>query len=161
MKKVRLMSLLTLFLLIGVGFTACDNVKDSDLEIKAIEAISTNPDAADVDITVMDKVATISGSVADDATKGYIESTVQDVKGIKSVVNNLMVIPPAPDYSEMNATLNDALPDALKDHPTVKAEVKDGIIILTGEVNEKDLPIVMEKVSALNPLKVENNITVK
>lgn len=161
MKKVRLMSLLTLFLLIGVGFTACDNVKDSDLEIKAIEAISTNPDATDVDITVMDKVATISGSVADDATKGYIESTVQDVKGIKSVVNNLMVIPPAPDYSEMDATLNDALPDALKDHPTVKAEVKDGIIILTGEVNEKDLPMIMEKVSALNPLKVENNITVK
>lgn len=161
MKKVRLMSLLTLFLLIGVGFTACDNVKDSDLEIKATEAISTNPDAADVDITVMDKVATISGSVADDVTKGYIESTVQDVKGIKSVVNNLMVIPPAPDYSEMDATLNDALPDALKDHPTVQAEVKDGIIILTGEVNEKDLPMIMEKVSALNPLKVENNITVK
>lgn len=161
MKKVRLMSLLTLFLLIGVGFTACDNVKDSDLEIKAIEAISTNPDAADVDITVIDKVATLSGSVADDATKGYIESTVQDVKGIKSVVNNLMVIPPAPDYSEMDATLNDALPDALKDHPTVQAEVKDGIIILTGEVNEKDLPMIMEKVSALNPLKVENNITVK
>lgn len=161
MKKVRLMSLLTLFLLMGVGFTACDNVKDSDLENKAIEAISTNPDAADVDITVMDKVATISGSVADDATKGYIESTVQGVNGIKSVVNNLMVIPPAPDYSEMDATLNNALPDALKDHPTVHAEVKDGIIILTGEVKEKDLPMIMEKVSALNPMKVENNITVK
>ncbi|HUI32280.1 MAG TPA: hypothetical protein VLY84_01590, partial [Dysgonamonadaceae bacterium] len=67
----------------------------------------------------------------------------------------------APDYTEINAALNAALPDALKDHPTVMAEVKDGIIILTGDVKEKDLPMIMEKVSALNPLGVENNLNVK
>ena len=161
MKTKKLMSMLSLVLFLGMTFVACDNVKDSDLEQKAIEIIATNPDASDVDVTVIDKVATLSGSVADDATKGYVESSVQGVKGIKSVVNNLMVVPPAPDYTEINATLNAALPDALKDHPTVQAEVKDGIIILTGEVNEKDLPMIMEKVSALNPMKVENNITVK
>ena len=161
MKTKKLMSMLSLVLFLGMIFVACDNVKDSDLEQKAIEIIATNPDASDVDVTVIDKVATLSGSVADDATKGYVESSVQGVKGIKSVVNNLMVVPPAPDYTEINATLNAALPDALKDHPTVQAEVKDGIIILTGEVNEKDLPMIMEKVSALNPMKVENNITVK
>ncbi|MDD2476047.1 MAG: BON domain-containing protein [Dysgonamonadaceae bacterium] len=161
MKSKKLMSMLSLVLFLGVALVACDNVKDSDLEQKAIEIIATNPDASDVDVTVIDKVATLSGSVADDVTKSYIESSVQGVKGIKSVVNNIMIIPPAPDYTEMNATLNAALPDALKDHPTVQAEVKDGIIILTGEVNEKDLPMIMEKVSALNPMKVENNITVK
>ena len=161
MKKVRLMSLLTLFMLIGVGFVSCDNVKDTDLETKAIEALATNPDASDVDVMVVDKVATLSGSVADDATKGYVESTVQGVKGVKSVVNNIMVVPPAPDYTQMDNTLRTALPDALKDHPTVQAEVRDGVIYLTGEVKEKDLPMIMEKVSALNPQKVENNITVK
>ena len=72
-----------------------------------------------------------------------------------------MVTPPAPDYTEMDATLRMALVDALKDNPTVVAEVRDGEIILTGEVSEKDLPMVMEKVMALNPLKVENNITIK
>ena len=161
MKSKRLMSLLSLVLLLGVGLVACDNVKDSDLEKSAMEIVATNPDAADVDVTVIEKVATLSGSVADDATKSYVESSVQGVKGIKSVVNNIMVIPPAPDYTEINATLNAALPDALKDHPTVQAEVKDGVIILTGEVKKKNLPLIMEKVSALNPLKVENNITVK
>lgn len=161
MKKIRLMSLFTLFLLVGISFAACDNVKDTDLETNAIEALSTNPDVADVDVTVTDKVATLSGSVADDVTKSYAESAVLGVKGVKSVVNNIMVIPPAPDYTEMNATLNAALPDALKDHPTVKAEVRDGVVYLTGEVKKKDLPMVMEKVSALNPMKVENNITVK
>lgn len=161
MKKIRLVHLITLLILIGAGITACDNIKDTDIENNAIEAISTNPDASDVDVTVVDKVATLSGSVADDVTKEYVGSTVKDVKGVKSVVNNIMVIPPAPDYSEMDATLRMAIPDALKDHPDVQAEVKDGVIILTGEVKEKDLPMVMEKVSALNPLKVENNITVK
>lgn len=161
MKTKRLMSMLTLIFLLGVGFMACDNVKDSDLESKSMEVIASNPDASDVDVTVMDKVATLSGSVADDVTKSYVESSVQDVKGIKSVINNIMVVPPAPDYTEMNATLSAALPDALKDHPSVHAEVIDGTIILTGEVKEKDLPMIMEKISALNPMKVENNLTVK
>lgn len=161
MKAKRLMSMLSLVMLLGIGFVACDNVKDSDLETKAMEVIATNPDAANVDVMVADKVATLSGSVEDETIKSYIETSVQGVKGIKSTVNNIMVIPPAPDYTEMDATLSEALPDALKDHPTVQAEVKDGVIILTGEVKEKDLAMIMEKVSALNPLKVENNITVK
>ena len=161
MKTKKLFSMLSLVFLLGVGLTACDNVKDSDLEIKAMDVIATNPDAANVDVMVVDKVATLSGSVADDVTKGYVETSVQGVKGIKSTVNNIMVIPPAPDYTEMDNTLRGALPDALKDHPTVQAEVRDGVIILTGEVKKKDLPMIMEKVSALNPLKVENNITVK
>lgn len=161
MKKVKLISILTLFLVLGGGFVACDNVKDSDLENKAAEMIATNPDAANVDITVTDKVATLSGTVEDDATRGFLESSIKGIRGIKSVVNNLMVIPPAPDYTEMDATLRGALPDALKDHPTVTAEVKEGVITLNGEVKEEDLPMIMEKVSALNPMKVENNIIIK
>lgn len=161
MKINRLVQLITLLILIGASNTACDNIKDSDIENNATEAISTNPDASDVDVTVVDKVATLSGSVTDDVTKEYVQATIKDVKGVKSVVNNIMVIPPAPDYSEMDATLKMAMPDALKDHPDVQAEVKDGVVILTGEVKEKDLPLIMEKVSALNPHKVENNITTK
>lgn len=161
MKINRLVQLITLLILIGASNTACDNIKDSDIENNATEAISTNPDASDVDVTVVDKVATLSGSVTDDVTKEYVLATIKDVKGVKSVVNNIMVIPPAPDYSEMDATLKMAMPDALKDHPDVQAEVKDGVVILTGEVKEKDLPLIMEKVSALNPHKVENNITTK
>lgn len=156
-----MMSMFSLVFLLGIGLMACDNVKDSDLETKAMELIATNPDAANVDVMVVDKVATLSGSVEDEMIKGYIETTVQGVKGIKSTVNNIMVIPPAPDYTEMDATLREALVEVLKDHPTVMAEVKDGEILLTGEVKEKDLPKVMEKVMALNPLKVENNITIK
>ena len=161
MKTKKLMSMLTLLFFLGVGLSACDNVKDADLEKNAMEVMATNPDAVNVDVTVIDKVATLSGSVADDVTKSYAETSVQAVKGIKSVINNIMVVPPAPDYTEMDAALNAALIDALKDHPTVHAEVKDGVIVLTGDVKKKNLPMVMEKISALNPLKIDNNITVK
>lgn len=161
MSTKKLMSMLSLVLLLGVGLMACDNVKDADLEKNAMEMIATNPDAADVDVMVTDKVATLSGSVADDMAKSYVESTVQGVKGIKSTVNNIMVIPPAPDYTEFDAAISTALPDALKDHPTVMANVNDGVVILTGEAKEKDLAIILEKVYALNPERVDNMIEVK
>ena len=63
MKTKKLMSMLTLVFLLGVFFTACDNVKDSDLENQATEVLATNPDASDVMVTVMDKVATDRKSV--------------------------------------------------------------------------------------------------
>ncbi len=159
--KTKLLSMLTLVFLLGIGLTACNNVKDSDLEAKAIEVLSTMPNADNIDVTVTDKVATLSGSVEEESTKSAIETSIKGIQGIETVVSNIMVTPPAPDYTEMDASLREALVDALKDHPSVMAEVRDGEIILTGEVKEKDLPMVMEKVMALNPLKVENNLTVK
>lgn len=161
MNAKRVLSMLSLVLLLGVFFVACDNVKDSDLETKAMEVMATNPDASNVDVMVVDKVATLSGSVEDDMVKANIETSVKEVKGIASVVNNIMVIPPAPDYTEMDAGLREALPLVLADYPTVVTEVNDGVIVLTGELKEKDLPKVMEIVMALNPNGVENNITIK
>ncbi len=161
MNAKRVLSMLSLVLLLGVFFVACDNVKDSDLETKAMEVMATNPDASNVDVMVVDKVATLSGSVEDDMVKANIETSVKEVKGIASVVNNIMVIPPAPDYTEMDAGLREALPLVLADYPTVMTEVNDGVIVLTGELKEKDLPKVMEIVMALNPNGVENNITIK
>lgn len=160
MKKIRLMSMLTLVLLLGGGLMACDNVKDSDLQMKAHEMIATNPDAAQVKVMVVDKVATLNGMVQNEEAKSAIVTTVKEVKGIKSVVDNITVVPPAPDYTDLDAALNAAMPDLLKDHPKVHAEVKDGVVTLTGELKEKQLPMLMEKVSALNPLKVENKITI-
>ena len=161
MNAKRVLSMLSLVLLLGVFFVACDNVKDSDLETKAMEVMATNPDASNVDVMVVDKVATLSGTVEDDMVKANIETSVKEVKGIASVVNNIMVIPPAPDYTEMDAGLREALPLVLADYPTVMTEVNDGVIVLTGELKEKDLPKVMEIVMALNPNGVENNITIK
>lgn len=100
MKKTKLMSMLTLALFLGAGFSACDNVKDADLQETATQIIATNQDATGISVSVKDHVATLSGTVEDDATKRKVESSVLAVEGIKSVVNNIKVVPPAPVYVE-------------------------------------------------------------
>lgn len=161
MKAFRLLTMATLIMALGFSVTACNTVSDEDLQSNAQTVLATNPDASGVMVTVNDKVATLTGTVKDDATKAYVESSVAGVENIKSVVNNLQVVPPAPDYTAIDATLNAGLTDALKDHNTVTATVQNGVITLTGDVRQRDLETVLQKVNALNPEQVVNNLTVK
>jgi osmotically-inducible protein OsmY len=161
MKALRLLSVLTLIFALGVGMTSCNQVKDADIQSAAQELLDANPEMAGVTVTVQNKVATLTGTVNDDSARSYAESIVTGVQNVGSVVNQLEVVPPAPDYSELDAAINAALPDALKDHGTVTATVQDGIITLNGEIAESDLPVLMEKVNALSPIQVVNNLTVK
>ena len=100
MKTRKAVSVLTLLLLLGVGFTTCDNVKDADLQETANQIIVTIQDASDVNVTVEDHIATLSGTVEDEATKNKLESSVSAMEGVKSVVNNIKVVPPAPVVKE-------------------------------------------------------------
>ena len=70
-------------------------------------------------------------------------------------------MPPAPDYTALDNSLNLGIQDALKDHNTVTATVQNGVVTLEGEINERDLPTLMEKINALQAEEVVNNITVK
>lgn len=112
-------------------------------------------------VTVLNKVATITGTVEDEATKSYAESTVAGVENVVSVVNEIVVVPPPPDYSALDNAINAGLADALKDHPKVTATVQDGVITINGEIRERDLQTLMEKLNALNPVQIVNNATVK
>lgn len=161
MKVLRLLSVMTFILALGVSVSSCNQVKDADIQGSAQQLLSANPELTGVTVTVLNKVATLTGTVSDEPAKAYAENVVTGVQNVKSVVNQLEVVPPAPDYSALDAAINAALPDALKDHDTVTATVQDGIITLNGEIKEKDLQVLMEKVNALNPVQVVNNLTVK
>ena len=161
MKAFRLVSMLALILALGVATTSCKKVKDADVQTAVQTALAANPDLAGVSVAVLNQVATLTGTVKDDAAKAYAETTATAVQNVKSIVNNIEVVPPAPDFTAIDAALNTALVDALKDHKTVKAEVKDGVVTLTGEIRKRDLPTLMQKITALNPQQVVNNITVK
>ncbi|MDO5665793.1 MAG: BON domain-containing protein [Bacteroidia bacterium] len=161
MKAFRLVSMLALVLTLGVATTSCKKVKDADVQTAVQTALAANPDLAGVSVAVLNQVVTLTGTVKDDAAKAFAATTATAVQNVKSVVNNLEVVPPAPDFTAIDAALNTALVDALKDHQTVKAEVKEGIVTLTGEIRKRDLPTLMQKITALNPQQVVNNITVK
>ena len=161
MKKFSLLSVLMLIITLGIGVTSCKNVSDADIQNAVQEALAANPELSGVTVTVQDKVATLTGVVQDESVKTFAESTVAGVENVNSVINELEVVPPAPDFSALDAVINAGLEDALKDHGTVTAIVQDGVITLEGEIKESDLPVLMQKLNALSPEQIVNNITVK
>ena len=161
MKAFRFMTAITLILALGMSVASCKKVNDAEVQKAAQEVLKADPSLAGVVVTVQEQVATLTGIVDDDVAKAAAESAVVAVENVKSVVNNIEVVPPAPDYSELDAAINAALADAMKDHATVTAAVENGVITLTGEIRERDLPTLMQKLNALNPVQIVNNLTVK
>ena len=145
-------SLLTLCFAIA----AC-GPSDADIKTEADKAVAGIPGAT---VSVANGVATISGQVANDAAKAAAEAAVKGVKGVKSVVDNATVAPP-PVVISPDDSLRTNVAAALKDTPTLKADVKDGVVTLTGEVQRSALPKVMQALSALHPKKIDNKATVK
>lgn len=161
MKAFRFMTAITLILALGMSIASCKKVNDADVQKTAQEVLMADPALAGVVVTVQEQVATLTGIVEDEAAKAAAESAVAAVENVKSVVNQIEVVPPAPDYSELDAAINAALADAMKDHATVTATVENGVITLTGEIRERDLTTLMQKLNALNPVQIVNNLTVK
>jgi osmotically-inducible protein OsmY len=133
-------------------------VKDSDVRTSVETSLRSNPDLSSVNVEIKDGVATLSGQVKDNAARESAESTVKGVKGVKSVNNNITVMPEAaPVEITADDPLKSSVTDAIKDHPGVTADVNDGVITLTGEINKTDLPRLMQKLTALKPKKVDNS----
>ena len=160
MKKTSLISMLALALLLVVSVSSC-KPKDADIQKAVQTAIAANPDAAGVAAVVEKGVVTLTGEVKDEAASVALNALAAGQKGVKSVVNSLTVVPPAPVISASDQVLIDGLITALKDNPTVTTAVKDGIITMTGEVKKADLPKILQKISALKPVKIDNQLTVK
>ncbi|HUQ82940.1 MAG TPA: BON domain-containing protein [Gemmatimonadaceae bacterium] len=148
-------------ILIAVSLTlvvAACGPKDADIKTEATQALAATPGAA---VDVAGGVATISGQVADSASRTAAETAVKGVKGVKSVVNNVTVTPPPPVVISADDSLKTNVAAALKDFSTLTADVKDGVVTLTGEIQRASLPKVMQALSALHPKKIENKATVK
>ena len=152
-----------------VVLSACKGgVKDADID-KAVseKASAVAADATDLSATAKDGVVTINGAFKDAASKEAFETTVKAIPGVKSVVNNTTIIapPPAPVAAPVVIAADDPLTkgvtDATKDFPGVKAEVKDGVITLTGDIKRSSLPTLMKSLNTLKPKKIENKLTIK
>ena len=161
MKLSHSLSMITLIFLLGVFAISCNNVSDADIQREAQETINENPELTGIQVTVQNRVATLTGVVQDEAVKTYAENQVQGVRNVQTVINQLQVAPQAPDYSVLDNTLNTSVQEVIKDYENVTANVQNGVITLEGEINEKDLPNLMERINELNSENVVNNITVK
>lgn len=155
---------LALALALAIGFTGC-KPKDADIKTAIETKMKADPDMSGTTVEVKDGVATISGECKDEACKAKCEAAVKDVKGVKSVVNNCTVAAApvvfTPPVIAADDPLTKAVTDAIKDFSTVKADVKDGVVTLTGEIKKDGLQKLMMALNALKPKKIENKLTVK
>ena len=91
MNLKRIFSVLVVSIALLSGTIACKSkISDADLKAKVETAIQSNPN---VQVEVKDGVVTLNGTVGSDDEKAQVESSAKaaDTKGVKSVVNNLVV----------------------------------------------------------------------
>lgn len=68
---------------------------------------------------------------------------------------------PAPVVISGDDSLRTGLRDATKDYPTVKADVNNGEVTLTGTIQRSKVPNLMQSISSLRPKKINNQLTIK
>ncbi|MDQ2718638.1 MAG: BON domain-containing protein [Bacteroidota bacterium] len=156
--------LLAVFFSASTFYFGC-KPKDSDVQANVTEKFAATPECTGASATVTDGVATLTGEVKDDMCKNTAEKTAKDVKGVKSVVDNLTVTPavaaPAAPITAPDDTLTQGVKDATKDFPTVTAAVNSGEITLTGNIKRADLQRLMQSLNSLHPTKINNQLTIK
>jgi len=153
--KLKLLS--TLILSMGILFmVSCKGKpKDADIQAAVTTALQSTPG---VSADVKDGVVTLSGAVATEADKDAAAAAAKVTQGVKSVVNNVTVTPPPPPPAP-EVTADDALKTSVaaivKDFPGIQADVKDGVITITGEQKADRWKKLKMALDALKPKKVD------
>ncbi len=168
MKKLHVkLPALAAIMCAGIFFSACSGKpKDSDIQAAITQKAASDAGLSHVNVSVKDGVVTLDGECPDDACKTHAEQALKDIKGVKSVVNNIHIAAPAPSGpAPVEIAADDALKtgvrDAVKDFPGVKADVANGEITLTGEIKRASLQKLMMALNSLKPKKINNNLTIK
>lgn len=163
MKKTIAMSALALA--VSFGSISCKKkVSDADLQTQATTIVTANPSAT---VEVKEGVAHLGGTFASQAEKDAAIKSLKEIKGVKDVHDMAkveeMAPPPPPVETTMavDPMIQQKVQDAVKDFPTVKVEVVNGELTLTGNVSPAQARKIKESVDALKVGKVNYNYTVK
>ena len=133
---------------------------DTELATQATEIVKANPTAT---VEVKDGVAHLSGTFATQAEKDAMIASLKAIPGVKDVMDMASVTPAAAveTASVVDPAVQQKLADAVKDFPTVKAEVVNGELTLTGDVTAEQARKIKMSVDALKLGKVNFKYNVK
>jgi osmotically-inducible protein OsmY len=136
--------------LAGVAFNAC---KPDDKQLEKAAATALEKLDATVEVAVKDGVATLSGVVPADTVKTAAEKLITDIKGIQSIENKIEVKIPelSPDEKFANLILEKiaAADPKGKKFNGVTVNVQNGILLLTGIINQSDVKALMQVIAKL------------
>lgn len=163
MKKTIAMSALALA--VSFGSISCKKkVSDADLQTQATTVVTSNPSAT---VEVKEGVAHLGGTFATQAEKDAAIKSLKEIKGVKDVMDMATIAPAAPAVTPVETTsavdpmVQQKVQDAVKDFPSVKVEVINGELTLTGNVSSLQARKIKESVDALKIGKYNNNLVVK
>ncbi len=157
MKKTIAMAALALA--VSFGATSCKKkVSDADLQTKVTTVVSSNPNAS---VEVKEGVAHLSGTFASQAEKDAMIAQLKSTEGIKDVMDMSTVAAPVATVSAVDPAVQQKVTDAVKDFPSVKVEVVNGELTLTGNVSPEQARKIKQSVDDLKAGKLNYNYTVK
>ncbi|WP_297986634.1 BON domain-containing protein [uncultured Chryseobacterium sp.] len=157
MKKTFAMAALALA--VSFGSVACKKkVTDADLQTQATTVVTSNPNAK---VTVTEGTAHLEGTFADQASKDAMVAQLKAIPGIKDVMDMSTVAAPVVVTTAVDPAVQQKVNDAVKDFPSVKVEVVNGELTLTGNVSPEQARKIKQSVDALKVGKVNFNYTVK
>ena len=149
MKKTLAMAALALA--VSFGSISCKKkVTDAELQTQATTVVSSNPTAS---VEVKDGTAHLSGTFKDQASKDAMIASLKAIPGVKDVVVETV--------SAVDPAVQQKVSDAVKDFPSVKVEVINGELTLTGNVSPEQARKIKMSVDGLQAGKVNYNYTVK
>lgn len=160
MKKTITMSALALA--VSFGAISCKKkVSDAELQTQATTVVAASPTAT---IEVKEGVAHLGGTFATQAEKDAAIRSLKEIKGVKDVHDMATVEvapPPVETASAVDPMVQQKVKDAVKDFPSVKVEVVNNELTLTGNVSSAQARKIKESVDALKVGKYNNNLVVK
>lgn len=158
MKKTLAMAVLALA--VSFGTIACKKkISDAELQTTATTVVTSNPSAS---VEVKDGTAHLSGTFADEASKDAMIASLKAIPGIKDVMDMATIAPAVVEtVSAVDPEVQQKVADAVKDFPSVKVEVVNGELTLTGNVSPEQAKKIKMSVDALKAGKVNYNYTVK
>jgi len=98
-------------------------------------------------------VASLTGSV--------VLPSCKNKKTTNTTTTSVDTTSTAPVQIAPDEQLSNGIKDATKDFPGVTATVNNGEVTLTGSIKRDRLPTLMQSIHALNPKKVNNNLTIE
>ncbi len=157
MKKT--IKLVALALVMSLTVISCKKkISDADLTTKASEAISSY---AGTSVSVKEGKVELSGIFADEASKKAAVEALKKVEGIKDVADLSTIAEVVKVVSAVAPEVVSKVNDALKDFPTVKAEVVADVLTLTGTASPDQARKIKMSIDALKIGKYENKLEVK
>ncbi|MET3035688.1 BON domain-containing protein [Chryseobacterium sp. NRRL B-14859] len=160
MKKTIAMAALAVA--VSFGAVSCKKkISDADLQTQATTVVTSNPNAS---VEVKEGVAHLSGTFEDQQSKDAMIAKLKAINGVKDVMDmSTIAAAPAPveTTSAVDPAVQKKVQDAVKDFPSVKVEVVNGQLTLTGNVSGQQARKIKESVDALKIGKYNNNLIVK